>query len=150
MKIFTLILLFLPLLTFAQNVPNFKLCAKGEMQPYYYPELKYEGDLLAITSHFIKDYNSKKNINSTSNSGILTIQFQVNCKGETGNYIVKMVDFDFKETNINKEIVNEILTFTKGLNNWIPAIAEDGEIVNSHKFLTFKIKNSKIIEIYPT
>jgi hypothetical protein len=150
MKLFRLILLFIHTITFAQNDSNFKLCGQGKMQPYYYPELKYDDDLLVITSHFINDYNSKKNINLTSNSGIITIQFQVNCKGETGNYTVKMVDFNFKETNINEKIANEILTFTKGLNKWIPTIDEGGEIVNSHKFLTFKIKNSKIIEIYPT
>ena len=48
MKLFQLALLFLPFLTFAQNEPDFKLCGKGEMQPYYYPELKYDGDFLLL------------------------------------------------------------------------------------------------------
>lgn len=150
MKPFKLILLFLPFLTFAQNENDFKLCGNGEMHPYYYPELKYEGDLLAITTHFKNDFNTKKWSHLKSDTGIITIQFHVNCKGETGDFITKIVDFDFNKTEIDVEIVNEILVFTKNLSEWKPAIDEDGEIVNSHKFLTFKIVNAKITEIYPT
>lgn len=149
MKLFKFVLLFLPFITLAQGEDDFKLCGEGIMHPYYYPELMYDGDFIAILSHFKDDFNSEKHTDLKYNSGILTIQFHVNCKGETGDFSIKMVDFDFKGTKINQEMVDEILNFTKGLNKWIPAKDEDGLIVNSHKFLSFKIVNSNITEIFP-
>lgn len=133
----------------AQNVDEFNLCGEGKMYPYYYPELKYEGDFLAITNHFETNYDSGAFKDIEEATGILTIQFQVNCNGETGNYKVKMVDLDFKETEMNKKLIQHILELSKELNQWIPAKNDNDETINSHKFLSFRIEAGKITEIYP-
>lgn len=147
---FKLILILFPLgSVYAQNVDDFNLCGDGKMYPYYYPELKYEGDFFAITSHFEINYDSGTFKDVEGSTGILTIQFHVNCTGETGNYKVKMVDLDFKETEMNEKLVLHILELTKELNHWIPAKSDNGETINSHKFLSFRMVDGEITEIYP-
>ena len=134
---------------FGQEGSSFELCGEGKMHPYYYPELKYEGDFHAIKQHFEMAYDSKPFRNLDNTSGVLTVQFQVNCKGQTGNFIVKMVDFDFKSIEMNEQLVHEILVLTKKLNRWIPANNEEGELVNSHKFISFKLVDGIILDIFP-
>jgi len=127
------------------NSDEFELC-NTSLHPYYYPELKYEGDFYAIKKHFKEYYQP---VLASDNSGIIRIRFQVNCKGESGNYNIETYDFNFKITQINKEITTQLLELTKSLDGWIPARNDDGKRVNSHKFLAFKVENGNLIEIMP-
>jgi hypothetical protein len=132
-----------------QNQNEFDLCGDGELRPYYYPELKYNGGLIAIVSHFKQNYHSVKYLNFQNTSGLVTVRFHVNCMGETGNYEIITLDFDYNYTQLNAEMVNSILCNVKLLNQWIPAKDDNGNLINSHKFLTFKILNGEIYEILP-
>jgi hypothetical protein len=84
-----------------------------------------------------------------NNSGIVRIQFVVNCKAQSGNFMVESCDYNYKICTVNPLIVNSLLELTKKLNGWIPAIDECGETVNSHKFFAFKIVNGAIEDILP-
>jgi hypothetical protein len=124
---------------------KFKLCS-NEKHPYYYPTLNYEGGFYEIKKHY---YDKYKNIQSDKNTGIIRIQFQVNCRGETGNYKIASYSLDYKLETINKQINDQLLLLTKDLKDWIPAVDDKGESIDSHKFFAFKVINGKLVDILP-
>jgi hypothetical protein len=124
---------------------NFELCGGG-LHPYYHPELNYKGSFYAIKEHFKTNY---KPVSTGNNTGIVRIQFQVNCKVETGNYNMETYSFNYELTAINTQITAQLLELTKGLKDWIPAKDDEGKTVNSHKFFAFKIVNGQIVDILP-
>ncbi len=141
---FSIILTFLLAACNSSN-SDFQLCS-SEKYPYYYPTLYYEGDFYEIKKHF---YDNYKNIQSDKSTGIVRIQFQVNCSGEAGNYKIATYSLDYEYETINQKIIDQLLRLTKGLKNWIPAIDDDGESIDSHKFLAFKVADGRLIDILP-
>jgi len=132
-----------------QKDTTFILCGEGETWPYYYPELTYKGGFWEIKQQFRSNYPTKKFQKLKHNTGIITIQFKVNCHGETGDYVIQQCDFDYQTIALNKKITTYLVSQTKLLNNWIPATNDKGEAVNSHKFFSFRIKKGVLLEILP-
>tara|TARA_B100000809_G_C15139322_1_gene532272 strand:+ start:1036 stop:1497 length:462 start_codon:yes stop_codon:yes gene_type:complete len=128
---------------------SFTLCGEGEIYPYYYPELSYKGGFWAVKQHYEKDYPTSQFQKLKKNSGIVTVQFRINCKGETGRFIIKLCDLNYQRVIIDKKILNYFLIKTKTLTNWIPAEDGKGKTTNSHKFFSFRIKGGVLLEILP-
>jgi len=128
---------------------NFTLCDSIGLWPYYNPTLKYQGGFWEIKQQFKTTCPTNKFKNLKNNTGIVTIQFKVNCKGEIGNFKLQQCDLNYQPTLLDKKITTYLLSQTKQLKNWIPAIDEDGNTVNSHKFLSFKLKEGVLLEILP-
>lgn len=124
---------------------NFELC-NNNLNPYYYPELKYKGDFYAIKKHFQTNYTYVKDINTT---GIIRIQFNVNCKGEVGDFSIETYTLDYKKTTLNTELIHQFTHLCKTLNEWIPAFDKEGNNIDSHKFLAFRLIDGKLIDILP-
>lgn len=141
------ILLFFTLLLFSCHTGSgdFQLCGLGIVKPYYVTRLDYKGEIYSIDKAFEKDFISPK----VNNNGIAKIRFHVNCKGETGNFIYEEYDTDYQTAELNDSIEVQITAITKKLNNWIPGIDDEGEPVNSFKFLSFRIENGVITELMP-
>lgn len=128
---------------------SFTLCDDGSTYPYYSPELKYKGGFWEIKQNFISEYPTNQFQELKNNSGIIIIQFKVNCKGEVGDFSVQQLDLSYQPTVLAKEITKYFLTTTKMLKNWVPAKNEEGKFVNSHKFFSFKINKGVLLEILP-
>lgn len=133
------------LLASCNSKNDFTLCFTSK-RPYYYPTLQYKGGFYKIKQHY---YNNYTTIESQNNNGIVKIRFNINCKGISGNFHLETYSLEYKNTIISKKITDQLFFLTKSLNNWIPARDEDGETVNSHKFLAFRIVNGKLIDILP-
>ncbi|NQX97149.1 MAG: hypothetical protein HRT73_04600 [Flavobacteriales bacterium] len=135
---------------FAQeNTEKFSLCENLKTYPYYHPDITYKGDFWVIKEHFKNNYPIDNFKKMSNNSGIITIQFKINCKGKTGDFKVRQCDLNYKKTILNESISNYFLNKTKALKDWIPAKDEDGNTVNSHKFFSFKLNKGKLVEILP-
>jgi len=128
---------------------NFTLCDSIGLWPYYNPTLKYQGGFWEIKQQFKTTCPTNKFKNLKNNTGMVTIQFKVNCKGEIGNFKLQQCDLNYQPTLLDKKITTYLLSQTKQLKNWIPAIDEDRNTVNSHKFLSFKLKEGVLLEILP-
>lgn len=124
---------------------DFALCW-GSVYPYYNPDLKYEGDFYAIKEHFTTNFQK---VNSQPNHGVVRIRFQVNCKGQAGNYQIETYNYNFQKDSVHAAITEQLLSLTQQLQAWIPAKNKEGEEVNSHKFFAFHIKNGELIDIMP-
>jgi hypothetical protein len=148
-KLFILSCFVLVNIASAQSDSVFALCGSGKTWPYYNPNLTYYGNFRAIKKYYAQSYETEKFLKLDNNSGIVRIQFVVNCKGQSGNFVIESCDYNYKICTINPLIVNSLLELTKSLNGWIPAINEEGESQNSHKFFAFKIVKGVIEDILP-
>jgi len=130
----------------SENNEKFELCS-GKTHPYYYPALEYNGGFYKIKKHYYSNYKTIELSNNTT--GIVKISFNINCKGESGNYFLETYSLNYKNISISKKITEQLLNLTKRLNYWVTAYDEDGDSVNSHKFFAFKIINGKLTDILP-
>jgi hypothetical protein len=122
------------------------LCGLGILQPYYLTGLNYEGEIFAIKQKYKEEYITVKN---GQNSGIVKIRFDVNCKGETGNFEFETYNLKYESITMNDSIVNQTVLIARNLNNWTPGTNDDNENINSFKFLAIKVINGEIKEILP-
>lgn len=124
---------------------NFKKCSNSSYQ--YYNDSKgfqYKGEKLAIIRKL-----EKENIQSpTDINGYITIRFVVNCEGKTGIFRIKQVDENYKEKELDKNLSDQLLDFTKNLVGWIPKEI-NGQKADYYQYLTFKIEHGKVSEILP-
>lgn len=130
------------------SAPAFSLCADAENWPYYHPALKYRGGFWEIKNHFNTKFPNAAFEKMPKNTGIVSVHFWVNCKGEPGDYTVQCCDFNYKPAEVHPEIVKRLVQLTTELKDWIPG-AMEGKVVNSHKFFTFRIDHGKLIDILP-
>lgn len=147
-KFWSIIFFLIPSI-YAQQNKDFELCTDQQTQPYYNPELRYKGGFWEIKNHFQTNYQENKYVNLENNSGIVTVQFVVNCEGKTGRFVTQSCDLNYSENQVNPLIVEHLLKLTMALNSWIVAKDEKKTKVNSHTFLSFRLVNGKITEILP-
>ena len=90
----------------------------------------------------------KSELNSSKETGYITIRFLVNCEGKTGLFRIQQINGDYKETTFDNKLVTTIFNFVKNLNGWI--IEENkGTKVDYYQYLSFKIENGIVKEILP-
>ena len=148
--VFIICSLFCSILIFSQEKDTtFTLCGEGKAWPYYHPELTIEGDFWKVKEHFKTDYPLRKFKSLKSNTGIIIVQFKVNCKGEMGDFFIQQCDFNYQPTLLDEQITKYFLAKTKKLTGWIPGKNKDGKAVNHHKFFSFRIKEGVLIQILP-
>jgi hypothetical protein len=135
---------------FAQDKEsNFKMCEQGSTYPYYNSKVTYQGSFWEIKQQYTTDYPLNKFQKLKNNSGILTIQFKINCKGEIGDFSLQQCDLNYQPIVLDEKITTYFLENTQKLKKWIPGQDEDGNEVNSHKFFSFRIKEGALLEILP-
>ncbi|MGB0887260.1 MAG: hypothetical protein ACPGSL_03980 [Vicingaceae bacterium] len=137
-------------LIFSQEKENsFKLCDSVGVWPYYNPDLTIEGNFWEAKEHYKKDYPLSLFQTLKNNTGIITVQFKVNCKGETGDFSIQQCNFNYQPTVMAEQITGYFLSQSKTLTGWIPGKDEEANVVNHHKFFSFRIKEGELIQILP-
>lgn len=128
----------------------FALCADAPNYPYYHPKLRYEGNFWAIKKHFYEGFQADEFVALPNNTGLVTVHFWVNCRGISGDFQTACYSFDYKPILVDKRITDRLVVLTAGLHGWIPAEFEkSGQVVNSHKFFTFRLEHGKLVDILP-
>lgn len=81
-------------------------------------------------------------------SGYLTFRFVTNCKGETGRYTTEEADLNFVPKQFDPSVKTLLLERLLKTKNWqisnINGVARD-----TYVYVTYKLKDGKIIEILP-
>jgi hypothetical protein len=108
-----------------------------------YPESS--SSLLQEAQTFLQKKNS-----AYSGNGYVTFRFKIDCSGKEMKKVqVIQTDEKYKGYHFDKEFVNELYSFVKTLDKWrIPTTSEHKPIAYI-TFVTFKIKNGKVINIIP-
>ena len=112
---------------------------------YYYKGTVYQGGLYVINKIFKQNYQPPEN---SVENGLIRVRFVVNCEGKAGMFEFLGMDYDYQVKTFDPQISEQILTITKTLQDWIPG-KNDGIEIDTYKYLTFKIKNGEITEIFP-
>ncbi|MBQ4820143.1 hypothetical protein [Aquimarina sp. MMG016] len=128
----------------AIRTDDFQLCKGGRMYGFYssaapkiYRKSKLEFKKTIKTS--FKDQNYKDN-------GYLSLRFNMNCKGKTGNLIITELNSDLGVTTLNSNLVDQLVSLSLQEENWQTVSDTD---VNYYMYLLFKIENGTITEILP-
>lgn len=124
---------------------KFPLCGLGVVMPYYYTGLEYKGGIYEIEKEILSSYNIVK----TQNNGIAKISFKVNCKGELGDLNYEAYDLSYNQTTLNDTIRSQLIAAISKLSDWSIGTDSEGNTVNSHSFLSFRIKEGEITQILP-
>jgi hypothetical protein len=84
------------------------------------------------------------------NSGYITFRFMVDCEGKRlPKTQVLQTDDKYAVFHFEKELVNELFAFLQTLDKWRAGHPINGISYPYKAFLTFKIKNGKVINIIP-
>ena len=162
-------LLFIPLISFGQEkietkseYPNyvgdiefksetdnkdFELCNSKHINQYFNfgDGLVYEGEKLAIEKEFAEKYKSEIIKNET---GLIRINFVVNCKGKTDRFRLISMDEKYNEKVFATSITEQLMSITKNLTGWKgKKYKEKG--IDYFQYLIFKIENGQLKEILP-
>lgn len=114
---------------------------------YYYQGTSYNGGLYHIRKIFKENY---KVPDGSTESGIFQVRFVVNCEGKAGMYETQAFDTNYQHKEFSAEVANQIFEITKNLQDWIPGRKpKSDKAIDTYIYLSFRIKNGKIIRIYP-
>lgn len=122
---------------------DFKLCNSSYTHQYFHggKGFQYKGEKIELENTF---FNIYKNQNLMNETGLIRIQFIVNCDGETDRFRIISMDSDYNKKIFNEKIISQLLFITKNLKGWIPKENKD-----YYQYLIFKIKEGNLIEILP-
>jgi hypothetical protein len=158
-------LLFIPIISFGQakreaksEYPNyvgdiefnseidnkeFVLCNSKHIFQYFVSSrgLEYEGEKFAIEKEFTEKYKSDIIKNET---GLIRINFVVNCKGKTDRFRLISMGENFEEKVFARSITEQLMSITKNLKGWKAKI-----YIDYYQYLIFKIENGQLKEILP-
>ena len=122
----------------------------GDTGPIYYYSTggKYPKSSTSLLKE-AKTFIAKKN-NSYFGSGYITFRFIIDCEGHmTKKVRVFQTDENYTNTHFDKMLVNELFDYVKTLDKWKKAGDKTGPAFNYMAFITFKIRNGKVINIIP-
>ncbi len=126
----------------------FELCGHEKGIFDYYnstPDVRY-ADGKGQMKKIIKSKLEREKLQGQS--GYLTFRFVVNCKGETGRYVIEQSDLDYQKKRFPKETVDHLYGITYSLNKWEPAvIREEGR--DAYVYLTYKLQNGVVTDVLP-
>jgi len=84
------------------------------------------------------------------NSGYITFRFMIDCEGKRiSKTEVLQTDEKYAAFHFEKKLVDELYGFLKTLDKWVTYRSTEGTTYSYKAFLTFKIKNGKVINIIP-
>lgn len=125
------------------EIADFSPCHENPIYQDYQINTDYVGGKRAIKS----ELESTFPINTLTESGLLTIRFIVNCKGETGIYRSKMIDSSLQEIDISNKDLTQIYAAISALDNWAPGRIRD-QPADSYHQISFKLLDGEVIEIF--
>jgi hypothetical protein len=115
---------------------------------YYY---SVGGKYPKSSSTVLKDvqlFLVKKN-NIYPGSGYITFRFKIDCEGKQMQKVqVLQTNEKYLKHQFDKKLVDELFVFLRTLSQWKIATME-GKAYLYRAFITFKIKNGKVINIIP-
>jgi len=130
----------------SRDDPAFSVCNIHQVLQYYNTRSYYNDHKKEILAYFLNGF--KEGSDRKDQDGYLTIRFIINCKGETGWFRVLELDSSYHAFHFLEKISGQLLELTKQLKGWEPAAYKD-KVYDSYQYITFRIRNGKIIRFSP-
>ena len=133
------------------DTTNFELCWDEKFAVQYYAftstfnQSTYLKEKYAVHKIFEANYNADR---VPLESGLVSVRFLVNCRGESGRFRVKGMDENYQEKVFTSAITQQLVNITKNELEW-KAFKTDKAERDYYQYLIFKIENGQIIDILP-
>lgn len=115
---------------------------------YYQAGGKYPRSSTTVLNE-VKQFLLKSNNNYT-NSGYITFRFLIGCDGyPMPKTEVLQTDEAYNKFHFDKGLVAELFSFLKTMGKWNVAKTKNGDQFAFKSFITFKIKDGKVVNIIP-
>lgn len=124
---------------------DFKRCSDTLPIGFYHSSAPhaYKGSKRAFVSYIHENYKNK----GFSESGFLNLRFLINCEGEIGNMEINKLDKDYLPTDLNDDMVEQLVHLSVNKQNWrLPNFDKPYDV---YMYLIYKIENGNIAEILP-
>lgn len=130
------------------NNTNFKTCDKETQIADYYNGDEI-GQLIGGKGQWWRILETELKSSKLHNeSGFLTYRFVVNCQGQAGRFVTEQADLNYNKKAFHPETVDHFYEIVSNQKEWQPCkIKED--IRDAYVYVTFKLKDGKVIEILP-
>ncbi len=130
---------------------NFQTCnpylyRNNPRHRYYYKGTFYNGGWYRVKQELEKALPSNYHFEK---SGLMKVEFIVNCQGKAGRYSILQLDENYIKQEFNPDLVQQVYEFTKSLQDWKPGKNEKEESIDTYRFITYKIQDGKVSEIFP-
>lgn len=118
---------------------------------YYNPEsATYATGKNGLRKFILSNYINK----DYQDSGYLNIRFVINCKGETGRYVVHENNLNLEPKTLDEDLKWQLFNLTVQLKKWNPNQLKFRDSVNftavdSYMYISYRIENGEITEIIP-
>ena len=132
----------------ALDDPAFKVCRPDRILEYYNTRSSFKDHKKEIEQYFQAHYKSVEAPAADSQTGFLTIRFIINCEGMGGWFRLSELDSNYHKFHFDKAISGQLMTLTKALPRWQPAIYKN-KVYDSYQYITFKLKKGTIECILP-
>jgi hypothetical protein len=129
-----------------QDDPQFTVCNEKKVFQYYNTGSYYKDHKNEIVKYLLGHYKPEDNFGDQH--GYLSVKFIINCKGETGRFRLFEIDSNYQPASFNKALSGQLLSLVKQLHGWQPAVYKE-QVYDSYQYITFRIRNGKIISITP-
>jgi hypothetical protein len=83
-----------------------------------------------------------------TDSGYLNFRFLVNCEGKPGWFEIIQMNLDLEVTELNSEMVNQLLKLTSKPKHWAN-LNYEGKPIDYYMYISYRIENGNIVEILP-
>jgi len=125
---------------------GFTLCSEDIQIGFYSSAAPnaYKGSKYAFRKLILENYENR----GYTDSGFLNLRFHVNCKGTVGHVVINEVGMDYKKTELNDDMVNQLVNLAIKEENW-NAIIKSEKRRDIYMYLIFKIENGEVLEILP-
>lgn len=124
---------------------NFKRCSDTLPIGFYHSAAPYayKGSKRNFVNYIHKNYRNQ----GFFDNGFLNLRFLINCHGDIGDIEVNELDEDYLSTNLNNEMVEQIINLSVNKQNWrLPNLDKPYDV---YMYLIYKIENGNITEILP-
>ncbi|MFY7911919.1 MAG: hypothetical protein ACOVO2_20315 [Emticicia sp.] len=148
LKYILFLIILTPFFSFSQQ-GSFKPCSSVLLEKWKFQYYSYNTKYPLSSEKLTEQLNRTLTNQPRQINGFVTIRFVVNCEGQTGNFEIYQIDNHYQNTKFDEKYVEELLTFTKTLNDWKIAIHNKTLKVDYYTYLTFKIEHGKVTEIVP-
>jgi hypothetical protein len=130
---------------------SFQLCnpylyRNNSMHRYYYKGTFYKGGIYQLNKLLKAFYKAPA---ASKESGLIKVEFIVNCEGKVGAFSVLELDTNYQKKVFDERISAQLLAFTRTLNDWEVGRDKDGQPIDTYRFLFYKIKDGQVLEIFP-
>lgn len=126
--------------------PAFKIGDSLYVLEYYNTGSYYRSHKKEISQFLCNGYMPQRSW--SDQNGFFTVRFIINNQGQTGCFRLFQLDTAYQPAPFKNDLRDTLLNLVKRIPGWQPARYMD-KVYDSYQYITFRIKNGKIISITP-